>query len=133
MSDTIFETVPSIAGCGSCLCKTCLLWWSNRCPHGECFDDLRAKEHPYDKAHPCDPPRTGWSNWKNDLAYWCRGGVCYPQHTCKAYVEYTGCQVKSCLLANVQIFQDGHIGCSLIDSVGCETCYGRYLEQHGVE
>lgn len=75
------ETLPfidipthfSIFGCADCVCKTCLMWWSSRCPHGECYDEYRAKVIPYDKAHPNEPPRTTWSNWKTDQAYWCRG------------------------------------------------------------
>lgn len=125
---SLFEQ-PSIAGCSDCLCRDCLFWWSGRCPNGECFDDLRARENPYDLAHPGDPPRTAWTNWKSEQQYWCRGGVCYPQHICKSYVKYTGCQVKTCLLSNVQTFQDGYIGCSLIDSVGCEVCYEQYMER----
>ena len=121
----------SIAGCGNCVCRTCLKWWSNRCPHGECFDDWRAAYEPYDAAHPNDPPRTGWSNWKTDQAYWCRGGVCYPQERCEHYIQYdkTATKVKSCLCGNVTIFQDGYIQCSLIDSVGCEDCYKRLADK----
>lgn len=124
----MFEEI-SVAGCSDCLCRDCMLWWSNRCPHGECYDDMRAKKNPYDVAHPNKPPRTGWTNWRTDQAYWCRGGTTYPQHTCANYVHYEGSKVKSCLLANVQIFQDGYIACSIVDSIGCEECYRRFEEQ----
>lgn len=116
----------SMAGCGNCLCKTCLFWWSSRCPHGECYDSFRAKEYPYNEMHPNQPPRTGWSNWKQDQAFWCRGGTFYPQTMCEHYVEYTDSEVKTCLEANVQIFQDGYIQCSILDSIGCEECYRRF-------
>lgn len=119
----------SACGCGDCLCRECMLWWSNRCPYGECYDDRRAKENPYDAAHPNKPPRTGWTNWRTDQAFWCRGGICYPQHVCEHYVHYKGSKVKSCLMANVQIFQDGYISCSLVDRVGCEACYRMFEEQ----
>lgn len=69
----------SVAGCDKCICKDCLYWWSERCPYGECYDDRRAKEIPYEAAHPDQPPRTGWSNWREDQNHWCRGGVFYPQ------------------------------------------------------
>lgn len=80
----------SLNGCGNCICRHCLYWWSNRCPFGKCWDDHRAQVSPYDKAHPDGPQRTGWSNWKTDQAYWCRGGVCYPAYECEIYVKYTG-------------------------------------------
>ena len=119
----------SIAGCRDCLCRTCLYWWSGRCPHGECYDDLRAERNPYDAAHPGEPPRTTWSNWRGDQAHWCRGGTCYPQHLCSDYVEYQGSTVRSCLLNNVQLFQDGYIGCGLVETIGCEECYRRFAEK----
>jgi len=122
---TVPKETNSVAGCGSCRCRSCMLWWSGRCPHGECYDDFRAKEQPYNEVHPNLPPRTGWSNWKQDQAYWCRGGVFYPQSSCEHYVPYEGSKVKSCLEANVQMFQDGYIQCSIVDSVGCAECYKR--------
>lgn len=115
-----------VAGCGSCICKSCLFWWSSRCPFGECYDDHRAEIDPYDKAHPNDPPRTGWSNWKTDQAFWCRGGVTYPITDCPHYVKAEKSNVSSCLEANVQVFQDGYIQCSLVDSIGCEECMRRF-------
>lgn len=38
-------------------------------------------------------------------------------------------QVKTCLKANVSIFQDGYIDCSLIESSGCEACYREFEER----
>lgn len=128
---SLFSEQMSVAGCGDCLCRDCLLWWSSRCPYGECYDDHRAKERPYDKMHPEKPPRTGWTNWRTDQAYWCRGGTTYPTHYCEHYAHYKGSTVMTCLLANVQKFQDGYIGCSLVDSVGCEECYKRFIEKQG--
>lgn len=118
-------------GCGPCICKKCLYWCSQRCPYGECYDDHRAQEKPYDAAHPDKPPRTGWSNWNKpgEQAHWCRGGRFYPTYECKHYVHYTGQLVKSCLEANVSVFQDGYIDCSLVDTVGCAECYRRFEEK----
>lgn len=45
-----------IAHCGDCVCRSCMYWWSKRCPYGECYDDHRAVVDPYDKAD--KPPRT---------------------------------------------------------------------------
>ena len=50
--------------CGQCICENCLYWWSGRCSYGRCFDDYRAKENPYDKAHPDKPPRKAWNTRK---------------------------------------------------------------------
>jgi hypothetical protein len=109
-----------------CICEKCLYHWSGRCPYGSCYDDLRAKINPYDKAHPGEPPRTSWSSWREDQAAWCRGGIFYQSHDCDKFVEYTGSTVKECLEANVQIYQDGYIHCSLVESVGCEECMRRF-------
>lgn len=118
----------TFVGCESCVCRHCLFWWSSRCRYGECWDDRRAIFNPYDKAHPNQPPRTFWSNWDKpgEQAHWCRGGTTYPIHYCKSFVKYKGQQVKTCLKANVSIFQDGYIDCSIIDSVGCEKCYEEF-------
>ena len=115
--------------CGKCICRNCLYWWSNRCPHGRCYDDLRAKENPYDQAHPDKPPRKGWSNWKTDQAHWCRGGIFYPAHYCGEFVRYAGSVVEDCVDAPVQRFQDGHIRCALMESIGCEACIARSIGQ----
>lgn len=114
--------------CTACICKNCLYWWSSRCPYGECWDDHRAIIDPYDKAHPGQAPRTLWSNWnkKGEQAHWCRGGSFYPIRYCEHFVKYKGQQVKTCLKANVSVFQDGYISCGIIDSVGCERCYEEF-------
>ena len=131
--DDYLETRKKIeyGGCGNCVCRSCLYWWSERCPHGDCYDDLRALENPYDKAHPDKPPRTWWSDWNKpgEQAYWCRGGNNYPVYYCPNFVKYKGQQVKHCLYAAVGIFQDGYISCSLVDTVGCEQCYERWLAE----
>lgn len=129
---SLFDDHVSIMGCSSCLCRECMLWWSSRCPHGECYDDYRSKANPYDKAHPNEPPRKKWTNWRTDQAYWCRGGDFYPCHACKDYLKYDGSKVNACLYSNVQIFQDGYIMCPIIDSVGCEECYMRFNDKQEV-
>lgn len=126
MDDILIEKSSHV--CGDCLCRDCLFWWSNRCPYGECYDDLRATENPYNIAHPLEPPRTAWTGWQTDQAHWCRGGIFYPQHRCTNYKHYEGSIVKSCLAANVQIFQDGFINCSLVERIGCAECYQRFEE-----
>lgn len=118
----------TFAGCAGCICRKCLYWWSSRCRYGECWDDHRAIIDPYDKAHPDQPFRKLWSNWDKlgEQAHWCRGGIIYPIHYCKSFVKYKGQQVKTCLKANVSVFQDGYISCGIIDSVGCERCYEEF-------
>jgi len=110
-----------------------MLWWSNRCPHGECYDDMRAKKNPYDAAHPNKPPRTGWTNWRTDQAYWCRGGVFHPEKYCENFIKYKGCRVEECIKANVAIFQDGYISCSLVENMGCEACYKEFEQNMETE
>lgn len=112
-----------------CMCRDCLYWWSQRCPYGGCYDDERARRNPYNLAHPEKPPRTGWTNWKTDQAYWCRGGVMYPAKYCQHFVRYEGQVVKNCLGCNVSVFQDGYILCSIVDTVGCVECYRRFKER----
>ena len=120
--------------CSDC-CMKCLYWWSSRCPHGGCYDDLRAKINPREKA-------TGehWTFWSRceepgEQDHWCRGGMHYPvkiEDVCKSYVNYEGQTVKKCLYANVSVFQDGYIGCSIVHTMGCEECYRRFeQEQEG--
>lgn len=116
-------------GCDDCICRSCLYWWSSRCPYGKCYDDYRAEAEPYDKAHPKEPPRTGWSDWKTQQAYWCRGGEFYPVSCCDHFVKYKGCQVKECLEAPVAVFQDGYIQCDMEDIRGCQWCYERLEER----
>lgn len=116
--------------CKPCICNSCLYWWSGRCPYGGCYDDLRARENPYDKAHPDKPPRKIWSDWNKpgEQAHWCRGGSFYPSHWCWDYVKYEGQQVRTCLECNVSVFQDGYIRCGF--PTGCEECYRRFEEKH---
>ena len=110
--------------CGQCICRKCLYWWSGRCQHGRCYDDFRAQDDPYDKAHPGRPPRTFWSDWNKpgEQAHWCRGGDFFPVSYCEHYVRYEDSTIEGCIRANVQIFQDGYMTCVLKDSIGCEAC-----------
>lgn len=117
-----------LAGCGSCVCKSCLYHCSSRCPYGHCYDDLRAKKDPFNKAHPEQAPRKLWSDWNKlgEQAHWCRGGIFYPTHSCDGYVMYEGSEVEECVGALIVIYQDGYISCSLKESMGCEACVERY-------
>lgn len=110
--------------CGQCICRKCLYWWSGRCQHGRCYDDFRAQDDPYDKAHPGRPPRTFWSDWNKpgERAHWCRGGDFFPVSYCEHYVRYEDSTIEGCIRANVQIFQDGYMTCVLKDSIGCAAC-----------
>ena len=115
--------------CSECVCDTCLYWWSMRCPlGGRCFDDYRAKVEPFP-----GPVRKMWTDWDKpgEQAHWCRGGTCYPVKACEHYVAYERDKtyVKTCLDANVTVFQDGHMWCSIVDTVGCEECYRRFEER----
>lgn len=116
-------------GCEECVCRRCLYWWSSRCPYGRCYDDHRAKKDPYDAAHPDEPPRTMWSNWETQQAYWCRGGIFYPASYCGHFIEYKGQQVRECLKAPVSVFQDGYIQCSIVDNMGCQECYKEFKDR----
>lgn len=120
-----------LGGCIGCICKNCLYWWSKRCPYGDCWDDLRVKEDPYDAAHPDEPPRTAWSDWNEpgEQAHWCRGGACYLNYYCPHFVKYQGQQVKQCLDGLVSVFQDGYIWCSFVDTVGCQECYKKFMKR----
>ncbi len=120
------------AGCGECICQKCLYYHSDRCSYGHCYDDKRAKDNPYDKAHPDRPPRTVWSNWNKpgEQAHWCRGGTFYPLYSkCEHFVKYTGVRVEECIWANILVYQDGYRECSLVDVFGCETCYDHLMEK----
>lgn len=50
------------------------------------------------------------------------------QH-CEHFVKYKGLQVKECLKANIAVFQDGYIDCSLIEGIECEQCYKELEEK----
>ena len=115
--------------CSDCVCYRCLYYWSLRCPHdGACYDDYRAEHDPYPVHHPGKPPRTQWSEWSEpgEQEHWCRGGTLYPADECDHYVGYKGQEIKECLKANVAVFQDGYISCSLLDTYGCERCYEEF-------
>ena len=120
----------TFGGCGRCICRNCLYWWSGRCPYNGCYDDHRAEVDPYDKAHPDKPPRTVWSHWDKpgEQAHWCRGGTFYPAHYCPGFTKYKGCQIKECLKCNVAVYQDRYIDCSLVDTLGCTECYKEFNE-----
>lgn len=127
MKDYISTRYGRFPSCSSCVCNSCLYWWSSRCTYGSCYDDLRAKENPYDKAHPGEPPRTLWSNWNKpgEQAHWCRGGAFYPEHYCEEFAKYQGSTIEECVYCNIQVFQDGYISCSIKDSIGCDACIDR--------
>jgi len=116
-----------------CICQKCLFHASSRCPYGSCYDDLRAKENPYDKAHPDKPPRTWWSKWneEGEQAHWCRGGTFYQSQECPSYEEYDKSKhiVQACFESIISKFQDGYISCSIVESVGCEECLRRAKER----
>ena len=117
-------------GCSGCICRDCLMWWSNRCPYGGCFDDYRAAYEPYCMWHP--EVRKQWTDWNKpgEQAHWCRGGEFYSCKKCEHYVKYTGhSTVRECLEQNVQVFQDGYILCGLVETWGCEECYRRFMEK----
>lgn len=126
-----YENAIFSSWCDNCICKTCLYYCSDRCPYGRCYDDKRAIDNPYDKAHPEEPPRKAWSNWMTDQMYWCRGGTHYKTYKCDNYLEYIRNKhiIKECLEAIVDIYQDGYIRCSLVDSLGCDECYKRFEQK----
>lgn len=118
--------------CRDCICKRCLYWWSSRCPYGGCYDDLRAKEHPYDKAHPGEATRNAWSNWNKpgEQAHWCRGGTFYITTQCDHYVRYQGQTVEHCVYETISIFQDGYIGCGTKERIGCDACISGRMQSN---
>ena len=120
-----------IKTCGDCICNSCLLHWSDRCPYGKCYDDNRAKDDPYDKSHPDNPPRKSWTRWAEpgEQEHWCRGGSFYPVRGCREFIKYWGQEIRECIGANVQVFQDGYICCSIVDTMGCEWCYERFKQK----
>ena len=126
---SVFEKTHgrAVMHCGECICDTCLMWWSGRCPYGSCYDDHMAEVEPYDKAH-TGVVRKQWSEWNRpgEQAHWCRGGIFYGHSECEHYVQYKGSRCEDCLKAVVQIFQDGYISCTLVDQIGCERCYEEF-------
>ena len=126
----LIEPKLSVGGCGACVCKGCMRQWQGRCPYGRCFDDVRAKNMPYDKAHP-GVIRKQWSEWNKpgEQEHWCRGGAFYPTTMCDNYVKYQKPVVKECLEALVTVWPDGYIDCSLVSTIGCESCMKRWEEK----
>ena len=118
----------TMGGCGPCVCKKCLLWWSGRCPRGGCWDEWRAAHEPWP-----GPVRRQWTDWDKpgEQAHWCRGGACYAAMACPDYIEYESDKaiVQDCLEGAVVKYQDGYIQCSMIDVMGCEECYRRFEER----
>lgn len=104
------------------------MWWSGRCPYGGCFDDHRAKVDPWP-----GPVRTAWTDWNKpgEQAHWCRGGAFFPTDHCEHYIHYDKDKaiVRTCLESNVVVYQDGYIQCYLIDMMGCEECYRRFVQK----
>lgn len=114
--------------CSDCICRSCLLWWSKRCPYGGCWDEHRAKVDPWP-----GPVRSQWTNWgqPGEQAHWCRGGALYPVDSCPDFIRYEPDKaiVQDCLKGVVVKYQDGYIQCSMIDVYGCEECYRRFEER----
>lgn len=126
----LIEPKLSIGGCTGCVCNDCMKWWQSRCPYGGCFDDGRAETMPYSKAHP-GVIRKSWSEWDKpgEQEHWCRGGAFYPTRMCDRYVKYQKPVVRECLEANVVVWPDGYIDCSLVNAIGCEECMKRWEEK----
>lgn len=130
---------PRTGYCDECYCRDCLYWWSFRCPYGHCWDDHRAKVKPFNKLFPDQSPRTQWSDWNKpgEQAHWCRGGVLYPERKCEHYIKYEGQTIEDCVRANVQVFQDGYMICTLKDAIGCDACIaeadGRKINDYACE
>lgn len=113
--------------CDLCVCNKCLYRWSNRCPYGHCYDDRRAKEDPFDLAHPERSPRKMWSNWNlpGEQAHWCRGGIFYPVSYCEKFVKYKNIVVEECVAEMIAVYQDGYISCGVKNIMGCDACMAR--------
>lgn len=118
--------------CSACACHTCLYYWSKRCTYGECWDDYRAKYDPYPAHHMGDAPRALWSDWDmpGEQRHWCRGGFFFPDNQCGHYAKYEPDKhvIRPCLSSNVEVYQDGYIGCSVITIHGCRWCYDRFIK-----
>lgn len=84
-----------------CLCRTCLYWWSSRCPYG-CLDECRGGI--FTQRRECEK---------------------YVE------IDNSKTRVNDCLEAVVVRYQDGYISCSLVDTTGCEECYKRFQEKIG--
>lgn len=119
---------PRLGGCGPCICKDCMRWWQGKCPHGGCYDELRAKTEPWE-----GPVRKGWTDWDlpGEQAHWCRGGVFYPAESCGDHLKYQEPVVRYCLTEAVTQWADGTIICGMADSIGCAECMRRFEEREG--
>ena len=117
-------------GCGPCICRRCLYYRSDRCRYGLCYDDKRASDDPYDKAHPDEPPRDAWSDWDKpgEQAHWWRGGICYPTYQCDHFKKFMGKRFEPCIRCDTVVYQDGHRYCPLVEVIGCEACYESMME-----
>ena len=131
MSDAVIEKYGE--GCKDC-CNRCLNWWTRKCPYGNCFDSWRSMHFPRIKI--TGEKREGWSHCDEpgEQDHWCRGGILKSvdvSKVCDSFVKYepdkTHCE--TCLFANVTVFQDGYIQCSLVDSIGCEKCMEIFEDQ----
>lgn len=71
---------------------------------GDCFKCL------FYESHRCQ------NNWNKP----CPDGM--------QFEEYTGSKIKQCMLATVEVFQDGYMHCPVIDYYGCEECMKRLKE-----
>ena len=114
-----------MSSCNECICRDCLLWWSQRCPHGGCWDEWRARHDPWP-----GPVRKQWSDWAEpgEQAHWCRGGALYPVDSCPDYIHYDRERTiaQDCLEGCIVKYQDGYIQCAMLDMLGCEECYRRF-------
>jgi uncharacterized protein YlaN (UPF0358 family) len=60
-----------------------------------------------------------------EISHRCRNNWNKPCPEGMCYEEYTGSKVKQCLLATVEVFQDGYMHCPVVDCYGCEYCMER--------
>ncbi len=124
------EQLTAMTGCSECLCRACLLWWSERCPFGGCWDDHRALVSPFP-----GPERRTWTNWDKpgEQAHWCRGGFFYPADACPEFRPYEPPVVQVCLLESVLKWPDGYIQCGLVETQGCRKCWERTFGKEETE
>ena len=118
-----------MSNCSKCICNNCFHRQRKNCPYGLCYDDKRAVEQPYQINFVND-----YRNWSDinkpmERNHWCRNGIFYPVNKCSEFVMFKGVIVKECLKANVCIYQDGYISCSLIEGYGCENCYKEFMKK----
>ena len=146
--DFLSSKIPVLGSCSGCICSHCLYYQSGRCPYGRCYDSKRSVEDPYDQAHPGTPVRKSWSNWNkpNEQKFWCRGRFFYPVIDCPKFVKFLGVEIQECVLCMIEVYQDGHVNCSIKGIMSCDECiaesegkkreqnYGcRYMTENGCE